>query len=189
MKFIFEVYDSNQEILVKEYLMNKKLSKYFNRETAAAIVCFGKFKNQIIVPDNIPFYYSLGSFEYEDYGLEDISNFSIDKNSVFSNESFINDALPRISPLNQFKVLQNMPLSFISIVYKLTGDNAVVYDSALSLLLQALYSNPENEMLIGASKIYMDGKVEVGFALVGKNEINDLLKNRYKEAIDLFKHL
>lgn len=188
MKYIFEVYSPNKDIPVKEYLENKKLSKYFNRETAAAIVCFGNFIKRINVADNISFYYSLGSFEYEDYGLEEIRKYSI-QNNKFSNESFINDALPRISPLNQFKVLQNMPLSFISIVYKLTGDNAVVYDSASSLLLQALYSDPDNEMLIGASKIYLDGSVEVGFALVRSNEINELLKNKYDEAIDIFKHL
>ena len=107
---------------------------------------------------------------------------------MFSSERFINEAIPRISPLNQFKVLQNMPLSFISIVFNLTGTNAVVYSSASGLLLQVIYSVTSGDILLGASKTYTSGKVEIGFALVNRNEIDENLLDSFQgEAIEIFR--
>jgi hypothetical protein len=90
--------------------------------------------------------------------------------------------------MNIFKVLLNMPLSFIAIEHELIGDNSVIYRSASNLLLLGLHSVSNSPMILGASKTYRDGSVEVGFAYVTKNEIEDsefLTGN--EEAIEMFR--
>jgi hypothetical protein len=170
MQVIFDSYNPEEIIPASKFLKNKKLNKYFNRETAAAIVCASKLLKGLTVNPETPFYYATGLIEYEDYGLNYIAENSVDDNGKFSEKWFIEKGLSRISPLNQFKVLQNMPLSFISIEHHLTGDNAVIYSSAASLLLHALYALQE-PILIGAGKVYKSGKTEAGFALINKADI------------------
>lgn len=188
MKTVFLSYNFEDEIPVAQYLKNKKLKKYFNRETEAAIVGMGKLTEGIDVHSETPFYYALGSIEYEDYGLKEIVFGSRTQNNLFSNKLFIEKGLPSVSPLNQFKVLQNMPLSFIAIEYNLLGDNAVIYTSACGLLIQALHSVVTMPILIAASKAYADGKIEVGFALIEKNEIEQSsFLNFNGEAVEIFR--
>lgn len=188
MKVIFDTYQPTETIAVTPYLKNKKLQKYFNRETAAAIVCAGKLLNRLTLPTEMPFYYATGFIEFEDYGLHYIAEGSVDKTGQFSEELFITQGLIRVPPINQFKVLQNMPLCFVSIEHQLRGDNAVVYGSTASLLQHVLYSPVENPILIGAGKVYRSGLVEVGFALLNKAEIKKSpFLSMTAEAVELFR--
>ena len=82
-----------------------------------------------------------------------------------------------------------MPLCFVSIEYHLTGDNAVIYSSAQALLLQVRYSRTNGDILIGAGKVYADGKTESGFALVTKSDLARLSYPGNVEAIEIFRDL
>ena len=170
MHVIFDSYPPEEIIPASKFLNNKKLNKYFNRETAAAIVCASQLLKGLTVNPETPFYYATGLIKYEAYGLNYIAEDSRDDNGQFSAQLFIEKGLSRISPLTQFKVLQNMPLSFVSIEHHLTGDNAVIYSSAASLLLHALYA-PREPILIGAGKVYESGQTDAGFALINKADI------------------
>jgi len=188
MKVTFDSYEPGEEIPVLQYLKNRKLRKYFNRETEAALVGVGKLTRKIELRPDTPFYYATGVMEYEDYGLEGIVRNSINERGDFSQELFIGEAIPRVSPLNLFKVLQNMPLSFVAIEHNLIGDNAVIYTSASGLLLLALHSRFDMPILLGASKTYKDGTVEAGFAYVLKEEIeNSPFLYGTEEAVDMFR--
>ncbi len=188
MKVIFDSYNPNETIPISRYLKNKKLKKYFNLETMAALVCFGKLTDEIKLDPETPFYYATGLMEYEDYGLKEIIENSVDEDGNFSQQLFVSSSRIQISPLNQFKVLQNMPLSFLTINYNLQGENAVVYSSASGLLNYALHSATNGPMIIGAGKTYKDGGVEVGFAHAEKKDIkNSFLLSFTDEAIEIFR--
>lgn len=173
MKLSHAAYGPLDEIPVLKYLGNRKLVKYLNRETMAAIAAAGMLNDTHPLDPEIPCYYATGILEFEDYGLAGIAAGSRDAEGLFSHRRFIEHGIRGVSPLNQFKVLQNMPLSFVSINFGLRGDNAVVYSSAGSLLLQALAFPGAGEILIGAGKTRRDGSAEAGFAIVGKKEIED----------------
>ena len=194
MKFIFDSYSPDEKIPVLQYLKNKKIKKYFSLETMAAIVGLGKLIESLNLDIEIPLYYATGMMEYEDYGLKEIGEHSVDRYGNFSQKSFIESSRIQISPLNQFKVLQNMPLSFLSINYNLRGDNAVLCSSAAGLIIQALNSDTNGHMIIGAGKVYKDRKVEAGFAYLEKREIENshlisYAKEFTKEAIEIFRTL
>lgn len=187
MRLVFDSYDAGADIPVLSWLNNRKLAKYLNRETMAAVVALGKLHEASPLVPEIPFYYATGMLEYEDYGLNDIVNASRDAEGRFSHRLFIDRGIAAVSPLNQFKVLQNMPLSFASINYGLTGDNAVLYSAAGALLRQALCA-PEETVLIGAGKAYRDGSVMCGFAVVGLREVqgSSWLASE-EEAVEMFR--
>lgn len=190
MKVIFDSYSPDEKIPVLQYLKNKKIKKYFSLETMAAIVGLGKLIERLNLDTETPLYYATGMMEYEDYGLNEIGEHSVDRDGNFSQKSFIESSRIQISPLNQFKVLQNMPLSFLSINYNLRGDNAVLSSSSAGLLIQALNSDTNGHMIIGAGKVYKDRKVEVGFAHLEKKEIeNSHFMSYTKEAIEIFRTL
>ncbi|MDD5492345.1 MAG: hypothetical protein PHV60_06670 [bacterium] len=189
MRVVFESFGPSKEISVQVYLKNKKLNKYFNREAAAAIVCMNKLTAGKELPANIPFYYATGVIEHEDYGLKAVAAGSRDAAGDFSQKLFVERGMAGVSPLTQFKVLYNMPLCFVSIEYKLTGDNAVIYSSAQALLLQARHSRTKGDILIGAGKVYSDGTTESGFALLRKTELASLNYPGDTEAIELFRDL
>lgn len=188
MKVIFESYTPEGTIPVGTYLKNKKLRKYFSRETAAAIVCAAKLLDGVELPPETPFYYATGLIEYEDYGLQYIVEDSTDAAGRFSEKLFLERGLSRISPLNQFKVLQNMPLCFVSIEHDLHGDNAVIYSSAAGLLQHALYAPGDGLILLGAGKVYKTGRAEAGFGLLKKEDIRDSPYLSFPgEATELFR--
>lgn len=140
------------------------------------------------LPAGTPFYYATGLLEYEDYGLQEVVAGSRDEFGRFSQQLFVEQGLSAISPLNQFKVLQNMPLCFVSIEHQLRGDNAVVYSSAAALLAYARSSAWPGVQLIGAGKVYADGAVAVGMALALPGEIESLAQGIPPgEAIELFR--
>ncbi len=166
MTTVFVAFAGGEEIPVLAFLKNRKMVKYLNRETMAAIVAVGRLSAAVSLPPEIPFYYATGILEYEDYGLRDIVAASTDAAGRFSPERFVADGITSVSPLNQFKVLQNMPLSFASINFGLKGENAVVYSSAGALLRQAACAPGAGPVLIAAGKAYRDGRVESGAAVV-----------------------
>lgn len=185
---VFSRYEPSENIPVDNFLCDRKLKKYFNRETAAAVRGIGLLKEKVELSSEAPFYYATGLIEFEDYGIERIASESIDGSRCFSMENFVNRGITGISPLNQFKILQNMPLCFISIVFGFRGENAVVYSSIGALLLQAMNGPAAGQMIIGAGKTYKDGAVESGFALLERDEIAGLPQIQpTTEAIELFR--
>jgi len=188
MKMVFNAYGTGEEIPILGYLKNRKLVKYLNRETMAAIVTLGKLHEVAAIEAACPCYYATGMLEYQDYGLDDIMAASIGTDGRFSHRFFIDKGIAAVSPLNQFKVLQNMPLSFASINYGLTGDNAVLYSAAGSLLNQAQCAPGAGPVLIGAGKAYQDSSVACGFALMEREELEKTVwLNSGSEAVDMFR--
>lgn len=189
MKIVFDTYGAGEDIPVMGYLQNRKLLKYLNRETMAAIVVLGKLREVAAMAADLPCYYATGMLEYEDYGLNDIMAASRDVDGRFSHRLFIDKGIAAVSPLNQFKVLQNMPLSFASINFGLTGDNAVLYSAAGSLLTQALCAPGNGTVLIGAGKAYRDSSVACGFAMVERKELaGSLWLHSDDEGVEMFRH-
>ena len=188
MTHVFLSYGPDETIPVTQYLRNRKLKKYFNRETAATVTAMGTLlEKETIDPAATPIYYATGLLEYEDYGLAFIVEDSLDATGKFSDKLFIDQGLSRISPLNQFKILQNVPLCFVSIEFGFAHDNAVIYSSASGLLQYALCS-PAETIIIGAGKTYSDGSVEVGFSITSRTALNESPFFNYTgEAIELFK--
>lgn len=179
-------YGRDEEIPFGRYLKERKLSKYFSRETACAIVSAGELLSRVEVDRRTPVYYCMGVVEHECYGLDSIAAGSTGPDGSFSQQLFVEAGFASVPPLNQFKVLYNMPLTFVSIVFGFTGDNAALYTSADGLLLQAAAA-PSWPVLIGAGKAYPDGSVCAGFALARKEDLETLRRTRPSgEAIGLF---
>ncbi len=173
MKIVFDSYEHGMSIPIHEYIKNKKNAKYFNREASAAVICAAKLFKESPVNPETPFYYETGKMEFEDYGLDDIVNASLDEQGNFSQRLFVQKGIKAVMPLTQFKALYNMPLSLVAIEYGLVGDNAVIYASAKGLLIQALHAPVDYGILLGCGKVRQDGKVESAFALIDKSEITD----------------
>jgi len=189
MKIIYNHYAADETIPVLDYVKNRKLVKYFNRETAAAIVASARLLENLEIDPLIPFYYETGIMESEDLGLESLARASCDSAGKFSQKNFAETGAKAVPPLTQFKALYNMPLSFVSIEHGLKGDNSVIYSSAYGLLMQALHA-PADKILLGCGKIFADRSAASAFALVEKDEIKDspfLTGERHSaEAIELF---
>jgi hypothetical protein len=188
MNAAFSTFGYGETIPVFDYLKDRKLAKYFSRETAAAIVCLGRLLKEVEIPRGIPVYYATGITEYEDYGLPGVVRNSTDSSGKFSTELFIRKGFAEVQPITQFKLLCNMPLCFISLNYGLGGDNAVIYSASSALLCQAISSPIDSPILLGAGKSHADGSVESGFAVVSKDEVSSsrfLLSSA--EAIEIFR--
>ena len=182
MKIVFDAYGSAEPIPVQRFVKNRKLVKYFNRETAGALVAVGKLFAGRVPGTATPFYYETGVMEYESIGLEAIAAGSVDASGRFDPERFVNVGIKAVPPLTQFKALCNMPLSFVAIEYGLCGDNAVVYASARGLMQQALCAPDFPEILLGCGKVHSDASVESAFALLPATEIE--AASRLLDAID-----
>jgi hypothetical protein len=168
MKILLDAYDRDAPIPVQRHIRNRKLVKYFNRETAAAVVCAARLLAGEELDPATPFYYETGLMEYENLGLDEIARESIDADGRFDQRGFALEGARAVPPLTQFKALYNMPLSFVSIEQGLTGDNAVVYASARALLELARCAPASERILLGCGKMHADGRVECGFALLGR---------------------
>jgi hypothetical protein len=188
MKIVYNHYGADEVIPVLDYIRNRKLVKYFNKETSAAIVAAACLLKDIDIDSSMPFYYETGLMESEDLGLDLIAKASCDSSNKFSQQNFVEQGAKAVPPLTQFKALYNMPLSFVAIEHGLTGDNSVLYSSASGLLMQALYAPVEKNILLGCGKIFADKSVASGFALVNKEEIKDspFLTSKH-EGFELFK--
>src|SRR5512140_3109577 len=103
MKVLFERYCRDEVIPVQDYLRNRKLAKYFNREVAAAVVCVTKLLRGTQIDSTSPFYYETGSLEFEDYGLDAIVDASLNERDEFDQRLFIERGVKAVMPLTQFK--------------------------------------------------------------------------------------
>ncbi|MFZ1729741.1 MAG: hypothetical protein WAV84_06400 [Bacteroidota bacterium] len=178
-----------EEIPVRPVLNNKKLVKYFNRETALGIICLSELLEGVSVPSDTPLYYDTGLVEYEDFGLNKIVE-NCAEDGTYSQETFVGRGMSVISPMTQFKILLNMPLCFLSIENNITGDNAVTYSSAVGLLTHARLAETDGVIIIGAGKVNADGAVESGFALLSRSELGDFNgEYKGKEGIEVFRQL
>lgn len=179
-----------EEIPLSSVISSKKVLKYFNRETRCAILTFHELVESCGMDLSLtPLVYSTGSLEFQNYGLEYICRDSKSPSGKYSSSLFIEKGLSQISPLNQFKILSNMPLCFLSMEFGLNGENAAVYDRGSSML-EVSVTMPGNEVIMGAGKIQQDGKVETGFAYLDKSCLEDVCK-KYKTlpAIEIFKRM
>jgi hypothetical protein len=190
MRIIHRVYPPGVPIPVENYIKNRKLRKYFNRETCAAIATIGEFLRMYPVDTTVtPLYYATGLIEYEDYGLPRIVEKSLD-HGHFSSTRFVEDGISCISPLDQFKVLLNMPLSFISIEFGFKADNAVIYSSISGLMSVATMPEKEVPVIVGAGKTHSDGSSEAGFAFATGDELRAIqIDVPDEEAVNLFGRL
>ncbi len=189
MRISFKSFALGESIPILGLLNNKKLNKYFNRETSAGIAAFSDMAQGMEINSDTPLFYSTCVVEYEDFGLNKIVDACKDENGRFSQKLFVDLGMSSISPITQFKILYNMPLSFISIEKNLTGDNAVIYNSAKALIDCAKYSI-KDEFIIGAGKVWKDGLVESGFAYMNKNELKYLINyDDNTAAIEIFREL
>lgn len=189
MKWMYKKYSLHEDIPVREVLHNKKLVKYFNRETALGIVCLAELLEGETVPSDTPVYYDTGLVEYEEFGLDTIVE-NCARDGKYSQEAFVNRGMSVISPMTQFKILLNMPLCFISIENDLTGDNAVTYASANGLFTHARLADTDGMVVIGAGKVNADGAVESGFMLGSRDEIGKIGSGfGGKEGIEIFREL
>lgn len=188
MNSAFSTFGPEETIPVLDYLKDRKLAKYFSRETAAAIVCLGRLRETVQIHSGIPVYYATGIAEYEEHGLPSIIRNSADSNGRFSSDMFARKGFADVPPITQFKLMANMPLCFISLNYGLNGDNAVICSAASALLCQALHAPVEFPILLGAGKCYTDGRVEAGFAVASKEEIGSspFLASSL-EAVEIFR--
>ena len=170
MRAVYLRYGREDPIPVQEHLPSRKLAKYLSRETAAGVVAAGALFREGRPDPETPFYYATGIVEHEDFGLAEMLEASRSPDGLFSRERFLAEGILRVSPLMQFRVLYNMPLSFVSIFFGLTGDNAVLYGSSHVLLRQAFHATREGPLLLGAGKVWADGSVVTGLALGTKEE-------------------
>jgi hypothetical protein len=182
MKIVFDSYAAAEPVPVQHFIKNRKLVKYFNRETAAALVAAGKLIGTDALDAATPFYYETGVMEYESLGLDAIAAGSIDAAGRFDPQRFVDIGVKAVPPLTQFKALYNMPLGFVAIEHGLCGDNAVVYASARGLMLQALCAPTSAQVLLGCGKVYADAHIESAFVLLADNELKTA--SRYLDAID-----
>ena len=104
----------------------------------------------------------------------------------FSSEKFSQNIISELSPIDQFKTISNMAVSFVSIVFDMHGDNVTVYESSRALLFHAITSVKER-VLIGAVQARWDGKIRTGLALASPEELS---RSRYLTedvaAIEMF---
>jgi hypothetical protein len=188
MKIVFERYEPGEEIPARECLNKRKLAKYFNREISACVVAVSHLLEYEEIPPQTPFYFGKGTVEFEDFGLSSVVEACTDETGRFSQQNFVERGMSSLSPLTQFKVLYNMPLSFISIDRGLIGDNSIIYGSAAGLMLLAKHCAYPGKMLLGASKVHDDAVVEVGFALCTRDEIDtEAFVQKNCEAIEIFR--
>jgi hypothetical protein len=187
MRVIYKKYLPDEEIPAVDYFSRRKLVKYFTRETMAAIVSIGELLNGTRPSSDTPFYFSGGETEMMDLYKEACMVF--DSGVVkFDSSLFLEKALPVISPLSHFKMMRNMAHCFISIEYGLKGDNAAVMGSVSGLLVPAMLSSGDGEILIGAGKLHANGTAEAGFALVRAEELkNHSMLESDSEAICFFR--
>lgn len=175
MEVIYNIYQPDDEIPVHAFTRHQKLVKYYTRETMAAIVTLGQWiERGINLPHNISFFYSSGETEMiSDYTKA--FDVLLQMEGRFSPVRYIEEVLPCISPVTQFKMMRNMTHCLVAIEYGLKGDNATfLCASATDLLHMALLADKHLPVLIGEGRLALNGLVEIGFALLQPSEIDKL---------------
>jgi hypothetical protein len=189
MRVIHSIYLPNEDIPVHDFAKNRKLVKYYTRETMAAVVAVSQLFEGREIPSDMPFYYSTEETEMLDFYRNICSQYTHIKDE-FSSRGFIENVVPTISPLQQFKMMRNTTSCFVSIENGIKGDNTVLLSSASGLLYMAIFAETKGPILIGAGKLYADGTAECGFAEVMSDEIaSHPMLNSTDDAITLFRTL
>lgn len=165
MRIAYRAWAAGEAVPVESHLPARKLGKYLSRESAAAAVVAAELFGGGRPAPGSPVFYATGVVDHEDFGLAAMLEASRGADGAFSRARFLADGIAQVSPLTQFKVLYNMPLCFLSILFGFTGDNAVLYGSAASLVDAARLCGHAGPVLIGAGKVSDGGAVAAGFAL------------------------
>ena len=137
---------------------------------------------------NISLFYG---FQLESKDINEMIPYFAEKLSEegrFSVDKFRKNMINVLRPVDQFKALPNMPVSFISIVFNMHGDNVTLYESASGLLKYALVS-PSEKVVISAAQSNWMGEVRAGVLYTTREEI---ARSNYLEndicAIDMFQN-
>ncbi len=186
MRLIYKKYLPNEEIPVYDYARNRKLVKYYTRETMAAVVSVACLFEGSTPDPCMPFFYSSGETEIIDF-YRGIGDKIISEEKDFSSIWFVENVCKLISPLERFKTMRNTTACLVAIENGLKGDNGVLLTSATGLLYSAMFTETEGSVLIGAGKLYADGTVECGFAegFPAEFETHPLL-DTLGDAIEIF---
>ena len=185
MRGVFHRFEAGEEILDPGSLRNGKLFKYYNRETMAAVATAASLFSETPPPADTPFVYATG--ETESCKFFELIRQKVDCEH-FSSRFYVDEILPRISPLVQFKMMRNMVSCMVAIENGLKGDNSLILDSASALLYAALSSPYSGEVIIGAGKMYADDVVECGLAFVLPSELaGHRMLGSDSRAIDFFR--
>lgn len=187
MRVLYQKYLPGDDIPVHNYISNKKLIKYYTRETMAAAVVMGELiKDTSLRPETALFYAS----DETDIPptcriVAEIALNRVDPSDI---EMLVNQFPQFCSPLERFKMMRNTTICLLAIEHGITGDNSLLLSSASGLLYSALLSDCEGEVIVGAGKLYSDGTVESGFAIGNAAEFaNHPLLNSSAEAIEIFR--
>lgn len=171
LKILFRHFGGDEPIPAQRWLKERKLAKYGNREGLAALAVSGELSDSDPIPPETPFYYATCTPEAEDLGFSEMASASRDSTGRFNAGLYLENGIVRATPLYQLKILQNTPLSLVSINLGLIGEHAAIHTEAGMLLEQAL-CHPTNEiLLLGSGRINADNSVECGFALVARDRL------------------
>jgi 3-oxoacyl-[acyl-carrier-protein] synthase II len=126
--FPHKVCGSVRDFDPEEFVSNRKLLKLMNRESllaavAAKLAFDDASPNSFFEPENTGIYLGTGLTSGElDYIVPLIED-SIDEKGKFSYGLLGKKALQNCNPLLSFKILPNMALSYISILFNIRGQN------------------------------------------------------------------
>jgi len=187
MRISYVTYLPDQEIPVYDFVVQRKLVKYYTRETMAAMAAMAALYPDRKRDEDTPFFYATGELEMMAFYIEACQKMA-GRHTRFSPELFLKELVPQISPLTQFKQMRNMTQCFVSIEYGLRGDNAALLRSGSGMLYEAMLCPGNRPVLIGAGRLYADNRVEVGFAEVLPSELegHPLLGKDF-EPVDFFR--
>ncbi|MGE4567591.1 MAG: hypothetical protein AB7C90_00205 [Bacteroidales bacterium] len=189
MKIVYKSYSPSDEIPVFDVVVHRKLVKYYTRETMAAVVAAYELLSGKEVLSDMPFFYASGETALVEFYTGACKTYS-ERNTHFATDRFIEDVVPTISPLSQFKMMRNMTHCFVAMEHGLKGDNAAMLHSVSGLLYSALLCGYKGPVLMGAGQLYADGAVECGFAQLLPAELEQHpLLGSLAEAITFFRPL
>ncbi len=166
-----ESWGSTEPIALKEYLRLKKWAKYYDRRSAGALVVLARLLAGRQIDPRTPIHWALGDLEFQDYGLETIREKSRDEAGTWSSERFAREGMHSVSPLTQFKVLYNMPLCLAAMELDLVGENSVTHGLDEGMLVSAVATAWEGDMILGATRCRADGGIDCVAALARRDEI------------------
>lgn len=171
METVYSRFSPDDKISIARFAKDRKIAKYANRESLAAVVVAGTLCEKHPFYPALPVYFATSLPEMEDLGFCEMAFASRDENGKFSNERYINKGILEAVPLYQLKIIHNTTLSLVSMNFGLTGEHAVIHTEAGMLLAHAVAHPVAETLLLGAGKIHGDNSVECGFALASRDEL------------------
>ena len=88
MKIVYKKYTASDEIPVYDYVHQRKLVKYYTRETMAAVVAAAELLAGCEVRNDMPFFYSTGETEVMEFYTGSCKTYAI-RNTTFNTPRFI----------------------------------------------------------------------------------------------------